>query len=112
MDWYHASEHLWGCGKVLFAEGTEATAKWVEQRLSLLWDGWTKRLLDDLKDQRKKYRGDERKAIDSLYGYILGNEQQMRYDVFRAKGYDIGSGAADGPCKNVVGKRLKQSGMI
>jgi hypothetical protein len=35
----------------------------------------------------------------------------MRYDVFRANGYDIGSGAVEGVCKNVVGKRLKQSGM-
>ncbi len=36
----------------------------------------------------------------------------MRYDVFRAAGYDIGSGAVEGACKHVVGKRLKQSGMI
>ena len=36
----------------------------------------------------------------------------MRYDVFRSKGYDIVSGAVEGACKNVVGKRLKQSGMI
>jgi hypothetical protein len=112
IDWYHAKKHLWDCGKVLFGEGTEATKKWVEQRSDLLWDGWTKRLLDDLQDQRKKHRGRKREAIDSLYGYILGNEEQMRYDVFRAQGYDIGSGAAEGACKNVVGKRLKQSGMI
>ena len=37
----------------------------------------------------------------------------MRYDVFRAKDYDIGgSGAVEGACKYMVGKRLKQSGMI
>jgi hypothetical protein len=36
----------------------------------------------------------------------------MRYDVFRSKGYDIGSGSVEGACKYVVGKRLKQSGMI
>jgi len=40
------------------------------------------------------------------------NEEQRRYDVFRAKGYQIGSGAGEGACKYVVGKRLKQSGMI
>ena len=47
-----------------------------------------------------------------LHKYVRDNEQKMRYDVFRAKGYDIGSGAAEGACKHVVGKRLKQSGMI
>ncbi|HUW18364.1 MAG TPA: ISKra4 family transposase, partial [Sedimentisphaerales bacterium] len=31
---------------------------------------------------------------------------------FRAAGYDIGSGAVEAGCKHVVGKRLKQSGMI
>jgi hypothetical protein len=30
----------------------------------------------------------------------------MRYDKFREKGYDIGSGAVEGACKHVVGKRL------
>jgi NAD(P)-dependent dehydrogenase (short-subunit alcohol dehydrogenase family) len=119
IDWYHASEHVWDCGKVLFGEGTEANAEWVNKRLALLWDGWTKRLLDDLKDQGKRYRGRnrqdalrQREAIDSLYGYISSNEEQMRYDVFRSKSYDIGSGNAEGACKHVVGKRLKQSGMI
>lgn len=43
--------------------------------------------------------------------YISVNEQQMRCDVFRVKGYDIGSGAVEGACENVVGKRLKQSRM-
>jgi len=112
IDWYHASEHIWACGKELFGEGTEATEKWVNQRLDLLYDGWTKKLLDDLERQRNRHRGRKREALDNLYHYIWANEEQMRYDVFRAKGYDIGSGAAEGACKNVVGKRLKQSGMI
>jgi hypothetical protein len=42
---------------------------------------------------------------------VIPHEEQMRYDVYRAKGYDIGSGAVEGACKNLVGKRLKQSGM-
>ena len=112
IDWYHASEHVWDCGKVLFGEGTKQTEKWVKKRLDLLWDGRTKKLLDDLKEQRKKYRGAKRESMNTLIRYISSNEEQMRYDVFRTKGYDIGSGAVEGACKHVVGKRLKQSGMI
>ena len=97
---------------MLFGEGTKATEKWVRERLDLLWDGWTKKLLDDLKKQCKKYRGGKREAMDTLIRYISSNEEQMQYDVFRTKGYDIGSGAVEGACKHVVGKRLKQSGMI
>jgi hypothetical protein len=112
VDWYHASQHIWDCGKALFGEGTDATKRWVEHRRGLLWDGWTRRLLNDLKKQRQKYRGGKRKAIEALYHYISVNEQQMRYDIFRAKGYQIGSGAVEAGCKHVVGKRLKQSGMV
>jgi hypothetical protein len=112
IDWYHASEHVWNCGKILFGQGSEATDRWVNERLALLWDGWTRKLLDDLRSERKRYRGSKRKALEDLYRYISSNEEQMRYDVFRAKGYQIGSGSVEGACKHVVGDRLKRSGMI
>jgi hypothetical protein len=112
IDWYHASEHVWDCGKALFGEGTQATENWVSERLALLWQGQTKKLLDDLKEQRKKYRGRKREAVDTLYRYISVNEEQMRYGLFRAREYDVGSGMVEAGCKHVVGKRLKQSGMI
>lgn len=112
IDWYHAGEHVWDCGKSLFGEGSQQSKEWVSQHLDLLWGGWTKKLLDKLKLQRKRYRGSKQQAISGLMRYISTNEEQMRYDVFREKGYDIGSGSVEGACKNVVGKRLKQSGMI
>jgi len=112
IDWYHALEHLWDCGKKLFGEGSQATEQWVKKRESWLWDGQTRKLLNDLHKQQKQYRGPKRKALAGLHKYIRDNEQEMRYDVFRAKGYEIGSGPVEGACKCVVGKRLKQSGMI
>jgi hypothetical protein len=112
VDWFHASEHIWDCDKMLFGEGTEATQRWVARRLSLLWEGWTRKLLNHLKKQSRQFRGSKREAIKGLIHYVSVNEEQMRYNVFRSKGYDIGSGAAEGACKYVVGKRLKQSGMI
>lgn len=112
IDWYHACEHIWDCGKVLFGEGSKVTERWVKKRESWLWDGHTRKLLKDLQKQQKQHRGRKRKELAGLHKYIQDNEQEMRYDVFRAKGYDIGSGAVEGACKHVVGKRLKQSGMI
>ncbi len=112
IDWYHASEHVWDCAKVLFGEGTGSTEQWVQQRLSLLWEGRTRALLEALEAQRRDHRGRKRKALNDLLRYLRTNEEQMRYDLFRARGYDIGSGAVEGACKHVVAKRLKQSGMI
>ena len=112
IDWYHASEHLWDCGKVLFGEGRRKTKRWVKLRQDWLWDGYTKKLIDDLSGQVKIHRGRKREALAQVHKYIKDNEEEMRYDEFRSRGYDIGSGAVEGSCKHVVGKRLKQSGMI
>ena len=112
VDWYHAQQHIWDCSKVLFGEGTDAAKNWAEHRCGLLWDGWIRKLLKDLQRRRKKHRGRKLEAIKGLYRYIKTNEEQMRYDVFLSKGYHVGSGAVEGACKHVVGKRLKQSGMI
>ena len=112
IDWYHASEHIWDCGKALFGEGTKSAEEWVRKREGWLWEGQTRKLLKDLQKQHKQHRGRKRQELAKLHKYIQDNEQEMRYDVFRGKGYDIGSGAVEGACRNVVGKRLKQSGMI
>jgi len=96
---------------MLSGEDSETTKRWVERRQALLWNGYTRKLLNDLKKWRCKYRGDRREAMETLHRYVSVNEEQMRYDVFRAKDYDIGSGAVEDACKHVVGKRLKQSGM-
>jgi hypothetical protein len=112
VDWYHASQHIWECGKTLFGEGADKTARWSRMREGWLWEGDASRLLKDLSRQIKGGSSVKRKALEDLHRYVKENECSMRYDVFRAKGFDIGSGVIEGACKHVAGKRLKQSGMI
>jgi len=98
IDWYHACEHIWDCAKALGGEGTAAAEKWAHGYLDLLWQGCTKQLLDGLRLECKTRRGCKRRALEGLISYISTNEEQMRYDVFRAAGYDIGSGAVEADC--------------
>jgi hypothetical protein len=42
--------------------------------------------------------------------YFRNNAQRMRYDLFRAQGYLIGSGTIESACKQFVTRRLKVSG--
>jgi len=112
VDWYHASKHVWDCGKVLFGQAPALAEAWVKVRLSLLWEGQTRTLREDLQEQYRLHRGAKREALADLRRYLSTNEEQMRYDLFRARGYDIGSGAVEGACHYVVGQRLKQAGMI
>ena len=43
--------------------------------------------------------------------YFKDNAKRMQYKYFKGKGYFVGSGVIEAGCKNVIGKRLKQSGM-
>jgi len=50
---------------------------------------------------------DARRALQ----YFNKNKEHMRYADFRSQHLFIGSGVIEAACKNLVGKRLKQSGM-
>ena len=43
--------------------------------------------------------------------YFTANQQRMLYPLYRSCGLPIGSGVVESACKNVVAKRMKQSGM-
>jgi hypothetical protein len=39
VDWYHALEHVWACGRVLHGEESDETKAWVKELEALLWEG-------------------------------------------------------------------------
>ena len=43
--------------------------------------------------------------------YFMQNKERMQYQDFRKQGLFVGSGVVEAACKNIIGKRLKQSGM-
>ena len=52
----------------------------------------------------------ERAAVDSLLEYLKNNAHRLHYAERLAAGRAIGSGLIEGACKNLIGKRLKQTG--
>ena len=108
-DWYHVTEHLWGCGKALWGEGTEATRQWVKELETLLWEGKTTALLTRLQEEHGRRRGSGREALRQLMNYLKNQGDRLRYDQFRAKGLDVGSGQVEAMCKQ-MGLRMKRCG--
>src|SRR3989338_2740813 len=39
LDWAHAVEHLSGCAKAMFGEGTQETSQWFNVHKEMLWEG-------------------------------------------------------------------------
>lgn len=112
VDWYHATEHVWDCGKVLHGDGTEQTKAWVESMKTFLHDGQVRAMVGHLRGEYARRRGkDHRTALSGLITYLTNQDARLAYDRFRARGLDIGSGQVESACKNVVAARMKGSGM-
>jgi hypothetical protein len=108
LDIYHGAEHISDCGKVLFGE-SQASKEWFERmRLVLLSQGFTGvkselKLLSELKEKQES-------AVNSLIEYLRNNADRLNYCERLSSGRVIGSGLIEGACKNLVGRRLKQTG--
>ena len=53
-----------------------------------------------------------RSSVTGKINYFSTNQERMDYPQYRAVGLPIGSGVVESACKNVVGARMKQSGMM
>ncbi len=111
LDIYHAGEHLAACGRELYGEGTAEARAWLEQtRAALLAGGWPA-LAERTAAARRQVRARaKRRALDELEGYFYRQREHLGYAGRLASGQSIGSGLVEGACKQVIGRRLKQTG--
>jgi hypothetical protein len=109
LDVYHGSEHISDAAKAVHGEKSEGAKAWLEEaRLGLLKDGWwglCERVGRTLEEQGEPAR----EAMEELLGYFSKHTDRLSYCVRLYAGEAIGSGMVEGACKNVIGKRLKQT---
>lgn len=111
LDIYHVLEHVAAVARVLHGEGTAAAGRWRDQsRQVLLAEGWTgiDRFL--VEERRQTRRPACRAAMDELWNYLVKHRDHLDYAAQLAAGRTIGSGMVEGGCKNMLGRRLKQTG--
>jgi hypothetical protein len=111
LDIYHAAEHIADAARRRFGEGTAEAARWLERgRGLLLSDGWAG-LCDHLGETLATDNGpDGRAALDDLMSYFATHTGRLNYCHRLYTGRSIGSGMVEGAAKNLVGRRLKQTG--
>ena len=107
LDWYHASEHIWGAAKII----ADDAKIWAHSALDQMHDGGGIALLTWLKLQFLQTRGKRRAALEDLISYVATKVNLMQYPDYRRHGWQIGSGMIESTCKQLVGQRLKGPGM-
>ncbi len=107
VDWYHASGYVWRAAHAVYGEGTPLARRWAKRRLDDLWAGRVAKVLTALAAHRA--RGE---AVEEALTYYTNHQHRMRYDEYRARGLQVGSGSIESGCKQVITARLKQAGMV
>lgn len=116
LDWYHLSEYVWKAGRGLYPGDEKQINRWVHQCLDHLHDGGGKDMMAHLeryKAERCQAEGGGRtaEALDVLINYLRPRMGITDYPSYRKRGFVIGSGMMESSCKQVVGQRLKGTGM-
>ena len=109
VDMYHAKEHLHGLIKLMFTEKEKQvsiTEKWEK----LLENGEIIELTQAVAHENIA-NNSMLKIIERESNYFKENASRMQYSQFKERDLFVGSGVIEAGCKNIIGKRLKQSGM-
>jgi hypothetical protein len=114
LDWYHAVEHLADAAKAAFGENAEEWRAWYATLKNRLWQGDVDAILVALQAESarvgapvpKESESSPRVVLHRNRGYFADNRDGMNYPRFRAEGWPIGSGVAEGAVKQ-FGIRLK-----
>lgn len=111
VDLYHARQHLWDLSAKLFPTDEQARKRWIAGCLKQLEAGQIEALVKTLRELRPQ-SPELAKLVSNEAEYFQRNAERMRYPAFRAQGLFVGSGVVEAGCKQVIGSRLKRSGMF
>lgn len=109
LDFPHAAEHVNKIGECFYGEHTPESQIWLKERLQQLKQEGPDGLLRELHTLQSQYPQEH--AISSHLAYLEKRKEYLRYPLFQAQGWPIGSGIVESGNKLVVEARLKGSGM-
>lgn len=111
VDLYHARQHLWELSAKLFPNNERDRRLWMARCLKQLDSGKIEAVAKTLRELRPQ-SPELAKLVSNEADYFERNAERMRYPAFRAQGLFVGSGVVEAGCKEVIGSRLKRSGMF
>lgn len=111
LDIYHACEHLAATAAALHGADTDASRAWLAAgRTAVLADGWWGLCEHVGRTLCATTSAAGRTSVDELMAYFAKHTQRLNYRSRLQRGEAIGSGLIEGACKQMIGRRMKQTG--
>lgn len=109
----HVTEYLWATANALLGETHGERTAWVRTHLTQILYGQTAAVIAALETERAapERTAVQIQALRTTIGYYQRNQAYMRYDVYLARGWPIGTGVVEGACGHLVKDRMEQAGM-
>ena len=117
LDFFHALERVRGVSKVIQPQDKSRREVWVTDQTQDLLNGKVEtvirrwRAIQRQAEKAKSWTSESREIVASAIRYFTNNGHRMCYDKYLSQGYPIGSGVAEGACRNLVKDRLDSTGM-
>jgi hypothetical protein len=113
LDIFHNLEHFAATARSLYGECvSDEAADWLETSRKVILTGDWSAIERHITTTRESFPGSPKKqqSLDELLNYLLPHTHHMAYAERLSEGRSIGSGLIEGACKNLIGRRLKQTG--
>jgi len=112
LDIIHVVEYLWKVANALYGEGSVEGKKWVYDHLMAILQGRVGSVIGGMKQitNKRKLKASQKKALRDAISYFENHRAWMRYDVYLAAGYPIGSGVVESTCGHTVKSRMEGAG--
>jgi hypothetical protein len=111
LDIYHGAEHLGEAARHIFGEGNpEARLQGERATLRLLEDGYwgVVEWVGEISGQIPP--GTDGASLGGTLNYFAGHQERLPYALRLRRGQAIGSGMVEGSIKQLLNRRLKQTG--
>lgn len=108
LDWYHLCEHLCAAACAVHGKATLPTQRLAARWRSAVWEGHSEGVEEHLRELVAQGRDDAHATLRKCADYLRTHQSRIRYPLFRAMGWPMGSGVVEGACKHVVGLRFKR----
>jgi hypothetical protein len=110
VDFFHVCEHLSKLSELFFTDSSDAKA-WYKKYRSILKENpnGASKVIRAVRYRRSKMK--ENPEIEAELKYLQRNRRRMNYFELQQNKLPIGSGVVEAACKNLIGARMKKSGM-
>jgi hypothetical protein len=110
VDFFHVCEHLSKLSQLFFQDPSDAKLWYKKYRTMLKEDpDGASKLIRAARYRRSITRTNQ--EIEAEIKYLQHNRKRMNYFQLRQHNLPIGSGVVEAACKNLIGARMKKSGM-